>query len=241
MATKTPSLRQLAEKQIRRLERATRRAVERGYVFDLPFRRTKTGTEKTRYTRKEVEELSRLHLKDLYKYSKYGNETFGYVSGEEYRKEEAKWQAKHAASARWEKEKERIRKQEELERKRLLSDISSKQQYVSISKTVIDNCMDRKNWRYTDKYYERFKELVERKIAELSYDAVANIFQRMLSEGVLTQIQRHYKPEDFFIDFAAFQEYFDKEMEVDNTDDAIIEDNDEFEDYEGDDFEEIFG
>lgn len=237
MATQKPTLFQQAQKEIRRLERATKRAIKRGYVFDLPFGRTKTGTQKTRYSAKEVERLRQLHLKDLYKYSKYGNEKYGFISGEEYRQQEKRWQAQQAAAKRWEYERARRSKKEEYERRRLLDEIYS---YKSISRTIIDNCMDRKNWRYTDKFYERFDELVKRRMTETSIDDVANVFQRMLNEGVLSQIQRHYKPEDFYVDIVVFQEYFDDIMPTDEGEEIFEEETEEFEDYEGDDFEEIF-
>ena len=239
MAAKS-TLFQQAQKEIRRLKRATKRAEKRGYIFDLPFGRTKSGAEKTRYTQKEVEKLSQLHLKDLYKYSKYGSEKAGYVSGEEARKSEAKWQAQQASRARWEKYREKIRIREKIEHERFMRDLYEDTSYKSISRTIIDNCMDRKNWRYTDKYYERFNELVKRRMSETSINEVAEVFQKMLNEGVLSQIQRHYKPEDFFIDIETFQEYFN-EMIPEENDEMLEEENEEFEDYEGDDFEEIFG
>ena len=239
MAAKS-TLFQQAQKEIRRLKRATKRAEKRGYVFDLPFGKTKSGEAKTKYTRKEVEKLHQLHLRDLYKYSKYGSEKAGYVSGEEARKSEASWQAKQASYARWEKYREKQRRIERIEQERCLRDLYDDMSYKSISRTIIDNCMERKNWRYTDKYYERFNELVKRRMSETSTNEVAEVFQKMLSEGVLSQIQRHYKPEDFFIDIETFQEYFN-EMIPEENDEMLEEENEEFGDYEGDDFEEIFG
>lgn len=65
-----PSLFQQAQKEIKRIERAAKRAEKRGYSYDLPFRKTKSGKEKTRYTKKELEELKKTNLKDLRQYRK---------------------------------------------------------------------------------------------------------------------------------------------------------------------------
>lgn len=209
MATKTPSLKQLAEKQIRRLERATRRAVERGYVFDLPFGRTRTGTAKTRYTRKEVEELSRLHLKDLYKYSKYGNETFEYVSGEEYRKKEKKLQAQQAASARWEKERERKREEAD----NLYRDIERRRKvFKSISPSIVDNFIDPSNWRFKGAFYTSFKEALDEAIEMTSKDFIAEIIQEMTTDGLAYQVHQGYKPEHFDNLFPKFLSFIETRL-----------------------------
>jgi len=240
MRSRKPSLYEQALKQIKRLERATRRAEKRGYQFDLPFRRTRTGEEKTRYTQKEVERLKSLHLKDLYKYSKVGTPETGYKSGEEYRKEEARWQAQQAARQRWANEWKRRREQEEREDRAF-----KRQFYRSISETVINNAMRRENWRYSDRYYEKFLEIVNR-AKEINVDATAQAFQDMINAGVLQPIQQHYKPDNFFFDLAEFSEYFDgiiseDEVEELKNDDEYEEDNDGFEYIEDGLLDEIFG
>lgn len=222
MRSRKPSLFQQAQKEIRRLEKATRRAEKRGYVFDLPFRKTREGKEKTRYTSKEVEKLKSLHLRDLYKYSSYG-----VVSGEEYYKQERKWQAQQAAASRWEKVRERIRKKEQFERERLLDEIHS---YKSVSRTIIDNAMQRTNWLWNDKYYQKFLDVVT-KAMEVNVNQTAQAFQDMINDGVLIVIQKHYKPQDYLIDFATFSSYFDdivpEDVEYSKNDDPYDDDDDE--------------
>ena len=201
MRSKKPTLFQQAIKEIKRLEKATRRAVKRGYTFDLPFRKTKTGTEKTRYTAKEVEYLKSLKLRDLYKYSKYGE-----VSGEQYYKDERKWQAREAAATRWKKERERIRERDEAEARRIQREIHKT--VPSISQSMINMCMNRSDWLWSDEYYEKFAQAVYRKIQETSVDYVAQGFEEMIAAGDLLRIQKHYKPDDFLPDYATFMEYF---------------------------------
>ena len=74
-----------AKKEIKRIERMTKRAGKRGYTFELPKAftgQTRQGTEKTRYTRKEIERLKSVKTKDLYKYAKYQTPSGEVVSGE---------------------------------------------------------------------------------------------------------------------------------------------------------------
>lgn len=74
-----------AKKEIKRIERMAKRAGKRGYTFDLPKAykgQTRKGTEKTRYTKKEVESLKAVKTKDLYKYAKYKTPSGDVVSGE---------------------------------------------------------------------------------------------------------------------------------------------------------------
>lgn len=155
MAAK-PTIREQAEKEIRRLEKAARRkAKKEGYEFDLPFRKTEKGTTKKRYTAKELEQLKRTKPKDLYKYG---------------RKNESP--------------------------------------SVSISATIIDNCMDRSKWRWSEKYYEKFADVVA-KARAINENATAQAFQDMINDGTLIGIQKDYKPEDFWVDFSTFTDYFD--------------------------------
>lgn len=235
MASRKPSLFQQAQKEIRRLEKAARRVAKRGYTFELPFRKTKTGAEKIRYTRAEVERLSKLRTKDLYKYATYQTE-YGTFTGTEYRKIERRVAARlgitrrqnridaqryyEEAKARWE--------QEEYERER-------EEQYASVSGTIIDNAMQRKNWRWSDKYYEQFLSVVN-KARAINIDQTAQAFQDMINSGVLIGIQKDYKPEDFWVDFSTFSEYFDdimpesKEL-LSNQEDAFEEDYFDEEDF----------
>ena len=95
MATRVSSIFEQAQKEIRRLERAAKRIEKRGYVFDLPFGKTKTGKAKTRYTRKDVEYLKSLKARNLYQYAT----AFG-MSGEEYRAAERSRASKKGAETR---------------------------------------------------------------------------------------------------------------------------------------------
>ncbi len=195
MAVKKPTLREQAEKEIKRIEKTAKRISKRGYEFDLPY-----DKEKRRYTRKEVEELKRTKAKDIYKYS-----TAHGMSGEEYRRYERSQAAKKGYERRIN---------------------------VSISGTMIDNAMRRENWRYSDKYYEKFLDAVN-KARGINLRATAEAFEEMINSGVLQPIQRHYKPEDFFFDFAEFTSYLDDIVpeeieELREEEEEEEEDNEEF-------------
>lgn len=212
MRSKKPTLTQLAEKQIRRLERATKRAIERGYVFDLPFRRTKTGKEKTRYTAREVEKLKLLHLKDLYKYS-----TRGGVAGEKARAEERRWQAKIASQTRWRKEAEKRRIQDEIESKRIWKDIWSetKTSYVSITPKVIDDFLDRKNWvgYWSDYNYNNIANFIQRAREELGDNEVAQTLQELKNDGAIQELQKYHKKDELWIAIETFKDAFRQKSE----------------------------
>lgn len=60
-----------AQKEIKRIERLAKKAIQKGYQFDaFPFLLTKKGKEKKRWTRREVEELKKIRRqRQLYKYA----------------------------------------------------------------------------------------------------------------------------------------------------------------------------
>ena len=230
MRSKKPSLFQQAQKEIKRLQKATKRAVKRGYEFDLPFGRTKEGKPKTRYTAKEVEKLKSLHLKDLYKYStRYG------VSGAEARKEEQSYQAQQAARKRWENEAKRRYERERRERAKLHDEIISGG-FKSVSTTIIDNFLARENWRFLkDTTYDKLSNFIYNKINELGKELVAQKIQEATTDGFVSQFQRSYDYQ-FTVNIMLFDEYFQSEQIEEIKEEQYDE---EFEYYD-DDFEEYF-
>lgn len=103
---------------------------------------------------------------------------------------------------------------------------SKKERLLSISGTVIDNAMKRNIWRWSDKYYERFLEVVN-KAREKNVNQTAQAFQDMINDGVLVGIQKDYKPEDFWVDFSTFTDYFEDIVPESAEDLAQDEDPDE--------------
>lgn len=208
------SIYQQALKEIRRIEKAARRIAKRGYEFDLPFRKTKSGTEKTRYTRKELEYLKSIKGKDLYQYATYKGR-----SGEERREEERREASRKAAETRRQRKKQKER------------------DYVPINQTIIDNFLNRQNWHMLrDTTYEKLATFIRNKVAELGSAEVANAIQEATSDGFVAQFQRSYDYQ-FTVNIMLFEKYFD-----DNTLNEIAEEqneteyleyveNEEFEDY----------
>lgn len=214
------SIYQQALKEIRRIEKAARRIAKRGYEFDLPFRKTKAGTEKTRYTRKELEYLQSIKGKDLYKYATYEGR-----SGEERRQEERREASRKAAETRRQKERAR----EQLERKEI---------YASINQTIIDNFLNRQNWHMLREItYEKLVTFIRSKVAQLGSADVANAIQEATSDGFVAQFQRSYDYQ-FTVNIMLFEQYFS-----DNTLSEIAEEqnNEEYLEYvENEEFEEYF-
>lgn len=208
------SIYQQALKEIRRIEKAARRIAKRGYEFDLPFRKTKAGTEKTRYTRKELEFLKSIKGKDLYQYATYEGR-----SGEERRQEERREASRKAAETRRQRKKQKER------------------DYVPINQTIIDNFLNRQNWHMLrDTTYEKLATFIRNKVAQLGSAEVANAIQEATSDGFVAQFQRSYDYQ-FKVNIMLFEQYFD-----DNTLNEIAEEqneteyleyveNEEFEDY----------
>lgn len=208
------SIYQQALKEIRRIEKAARRIAKRGYEFDLPFRKTKAGTEKTRYTRKELEYLKSIKGKDLYQYATYEGR-----SGVERREEERREASRKAAETRRQRKKQKERN------------------YVSINQTIIDNFLIRQNWyMLRDETYNKLATFIRNKVAQLGSAEVANTIQEATSDGFVAQFQRSYDYQ-FTVNIMLFEKYFD-----DNTLNEIAEEqneteyleyveNEEFEDY----------
>ena len=208
------SIYQQALKEIRRIEKAARRIAKRGYEFDLPFKKTKTGSEKTRYTRKELEYLKSIRAKDLYQYATYEGR-----SGEERRQEERREASRKAAETRRQRERDRL-------------------DYVSINQTIIDNFLNRQNWHMLrDITYEKLATFIRSKVAQLGSADVVNAIQEATSDGFVAQFQRSYDYQ-FTVNIMLFEQYFG-----DNTLSEIAEEqnNEEYLEYvENEEFEEYF-
>lgn len=208
------SIYQQALKEIRRIEKAARRIAKRGYEFDLPFRKTKAGTEKTRYTRKELEYLKSIKGKDLYQYATYEGR-----SGEERREEERREASRKAAETRRQRKRQKER------------------DYVPINQTIIDNFLNRQNWHMLkDTTYEKLATFIRNKVAQLGSAEVANSIQEATSDGFVAQFQRSYDYQ-FTVNIMLFEQYFDdntlNEIAEEQNDTEYLEyvENEEFEDY----------
>lgn len=239
MRSKKPTLFQQAIKEIKRLEKAARRVEKRGYKFDLPFRKTKTGKEKTKYTKSEVEKLKNLKTKDLYKYSTYNGK-----SGVERRKEERKEAAQKGAQTKYEKRLNKFKKEiedalknknEEEEYYRWRPDLAP-----SINRTIIDNFLNRDNWRFLkDNTYQKLLDFINSKINELGDASVAQAIQDATNTGFVSQFQLSYDYQ-FTINLMMFEDYFGSTGNLDDIKNDEYDNN--FTDYNGDDdFDDFFG
>lgn len=177
---KKRSITEQAFSEIKRIERLAKRAEKRGYTFNLPYRFTKTGKEKTRFTKAELEQLKQVRTKDLYKYGS----AFG-VSAEEYRKRERSESARKAARTRRERKERR-------ETKRWQQDYSS---YESISTVIISNFLNPYNWMHAatqPKIIEIATEYINKRIEMFGEWKVAMSLEGAAKDGVLSEIQRSY-------------------------------------------------
>lgn len=229
MRRKGLSLYSEAIKQIKRLEKAARRVEKRGYEFDLPFRKTKTGQEKTRFTKKIVEWLKGLRTKDLYQYSTYKGK-----SGLERREEERREASKKAAYTR------RIRREVDEESERIYQRYYNKEEHISINQTIIDNFLNRQNWHFLkDSTYDKLVNFIRNKINDLGRASVAQAIQDATTSGFVTQFQRSYDYQ-FTVNIMMFEDYFESTEDFSDLKQEQVED--EYLDYiEDDEFEEIFG
>lgn len=215
-----------AMREIRRLERASRRVEKRGYSFNLPFRFTSGGTMRTEYTAEDVEFLSGLRTKDLYQYAEFITPEGETLSGEEGRFYERSQTAKKAAQTRKERRSE------------------------FISREYIDNFLDFSQYiHYTKEYEQMVREYINAKIAIYGENATAFVLQFATAEGLLQEVQQSY---DFMFQriMPRIDKLFDKygmeyrswirdfEAQRRLTEEEDVEDWDEMEDEE---FESIFG
>ena len=169
-----------------------------------------------------------MRTKDLYQYA---DVPLFNMSGEEYRKYERKQQAKKAAITRRENKVYNDYLKAEAEQRRVQAEIEYRREaYKSVSRTIIDNAMQRTNWLWNDKYYQKFLDVVT-KAMDVNINQTAQAFQDMINDGVLIVIQKHYKPQDYLVDFATFSSYFDdivpEDIEYSKNDDPYDDDDDE--------------
>lgn len=181
------SIYQQALKEIRRIEKAARRIAKRGYEFDLPFRKTKSGTEKTRYTRKELEYLKSIKGKDLYQYATYEGR-----SGEERRQEERREASRKAAETR-------KRKANEWD----FDPYKAREDYMSVASTIISNFLDRSKFvklnygpdkYFRDEAYNYVVKFIDRLIADpdVGQTGVAWMLEDANNNGLVTEIHLSY-------------------------------------------------
>lgn len=188
MAARRPTLFQQAQKEIKRIKKAAERISKRGYEFNIPFLKPKK-----RYTRKDVEKLTGIKAKDLYKYATaYG------MRGERYREIERSRAAQKGAETREGLRKpfdfgdvERY-KEEILEAKRQ----REKQELVSISQSIISNFLSRKEFlpepKFTDIGYEIVQDFINNMIENFGVDAVAQAIQLGSLDGSVQEVHASY-------------------------------------------------
>ena len=188
MAARRPTLFQQAQKEIKRIKKAAERISKRGYEFNIPFLKPKK-----RYTRKDVEKLTGIKSKDLYKYATaYG------MRGERYREIERSIAAQKGAETRKEIRRpfdfsdiERNR-QEILEAKRA----REKQELVSISGSIIRNFLDRKEFlkepKFTDVGYQIVVDFIDNMIDRFGVNAVAQAIQLGSLDGSVNEVHASY-------------------------------------------------
>ena len=191
MAARRPTLFQQAQKEIRRIEKAAKRISKRGYEFNIPFLKPKK-----RYTRKDVEKLSGIKSKDLYKYATaYG------MSGERYREIERSRAAQKGVETKrglnkpFEFNARDFRKQYE--------------EFKSVSKTIIDNFLQRRNFvKLSDTYYNKVVNFINSEIDRTSEGNVANAIQKAALTGAVRELHLAYDW-NFYVKMADFLPFFD--------------------------------
>lgn len=191
MAVRKPTLFQQAQKELRRIEKTAKRMSKRGYEFDLPYGRKRTGETKTRYTRKEVEALKQVKAKDLYKYAT----AFGY-SGEEYRKIERSRAAQKGVETKQQK-KHFDFTSVEFQREEILREKQRREeQLVSISRSIIENFLNRREFlpepKFSEIGYEIVVDFINQAVSQYGYDAVAQAIQLGNLDGTVQEIHASY-------------------------------------------------
>lgn len=181
---KKRSIAEQALSEIKRIERLAKIVSKRGYTFNLPFRYTKTGKEKTRFTTKELEQLKTIKTPDLYQYAKYGD-----ISGEERRKQERSEAARKAAQTVRRKKAERER-QESLRWQREYAE----RRIPTISEEIIDEFLSNMGWRiYSDDTYKELKDFINHLVEKYGIEVVASGLEKA-SAGFISENFKGYTP-----------------------------------------------
>ena len=227
MAARRPTLFQQAQKEIKRIKKAAERISKRGYEFNIPFLKPKK-----RYTRKDVEKLSGIKSKDLYKYATaYG------MSGERYREIERSRAAQKGVETR-----RGLNKPFEFDAREFKKRY---EEFKSVSKTIIDNFLQRRNFvKLSDAYYEKVVNFIQSEISRTSEGNVANAIQKAALTGAVREVHLSYDW-NFYVKMADFMPFFNVEYDDPDLIDFSEEPEEDINGFEllpdTLDFEDIFG
>lgn len=227
MAARRPTLFQQAQKEIKRIKKAAERISKRGYEFNIPFLKPKK-----RYRRKDVEKLTGIKSKDLYKYATaYG------MSGERYREIERSRAAQKGVETR-----RGLSKPFEFDARQFKKRYEG---FKSVSKTIIDNFLQRRNFvKLSDAYYEKVVNFIQSEISRTSEGNVANAIQKAALTGAVREVHLSYDW-NFYVKMADFMPFFNEEYYDSDLIDFSEEPEEDINDFEllpdSFDFEDVFG
>lgn len=204
-----PTLAEQAEKELKRLERAAKRAGKRGYTFNLaPLSQTKGGKKRQRWTKKAVAELKGLKTKNLYKYATGP----GGISGEEWRKKEQQEAARKAAETRKRKAEEAAaRARAEADRKAAEEWEKANSPYTPLkdSEVIIDNFLTRANWEpISNIQYDILNGWLDNEIRMFGEDIVAEALEAAINDGTVYELRGRYK-EYITVRLSVLEDYID--------------------------------
>lgn len=205
-----PTLAEQAEKELKRLERAAKRAAKRGYTFNLaPLSQTKGGKQRKRWTKSAVQQLKQTKTKGLYKYATGP----GGISGEEWRKKEQQEAARKAAETRKRKAEEAAaRARAEADRKAAEEWEKAQKPYKlpRDSATLIDNFLDRVSWHpISNIQYEILVDWTQHEIANVGEDIFAEAIEEAINDGKVEELRGRYK-EYITVRLAELEDYIDE-------------------------------
>lgn len=185
----------IALKEISRIKRMVKRIEQRGFEVNLPAKYSglkKTGEQKTRYSRKDIEQLKSFKAKNVYKYSTYKLPTGKTVKGIVGREYERSMAAKKAAITRQQmSEGLKPYKTEHL-------NMDRKEKAKMISRSIINNAiiseflklgLEADNLQDAD-----LKNFIEKLRAEgVSDSDIADGLQRAKSDGEFAELEKLIK------------------------------------------------
>ena len=218
-----------AQKELKRIQRSISSIEKRGYSFTkLPAKflgATRSGEEKTKWSRKEVESLRAVKAKDLYKYAVYNTETGEVISGEEGRFLERSAAAKKAAETR-----KNWYSSDRTTMRELKKDTRMERTRSMISDLIISNFLDVTKFnpsKLADEVYPKTRAFINSMIEQYGKNYVANAIQLAAADGMTEVVQQSYNWNiDFHLsEFAS--KYFNEDVKVEDNhiDEPDLENN----------------
>lgn len=185
----------IAQKEISRIKRMVKRIEQRGFEVNLPAKYSglkRSGEKKTKYTKRDIEELKSFKAKSVYDFAKYRTPSGRVISGKAGRAfERSQASIKGALTKKQQSSGLKPYKISNNQREKRIESIKS----TIISRAIIDSFRNKNNYRggkYSETVYEKAIKFLNDALSKYSEEQVAQALQEAKNDGTILEIYMAY-------------------------------------------------